>query len=419
MAKIKQIFAREILNSKGIPTVEATVVLDNGIWAQSSCPTGTSVSKYEAKEVRDSDRSRYAGLGALNAVSNVNNVIGPKLVGIEAQKQNEIDKAMIDLDASADKQKLGVNAILPVSMAVAKTAARDMNMPLFKYLRRFLQIDPDHFKIPTTAYNIINGGKHAGNNLDFQEFFVIPATSIDYPQALNMAVNIYQTLKRIIHDKGMPTLVGDEGGFGPVFNANRDALVTLGEAISAVGYRQNYEVYLGIDAASNSFFEDGVYKIKDKEEPLVSKDLVNFYSELNREFNLLYLEDPMSEDDWEGWQLINNEISGNTMVIGDDLISTNPTRLNDAISKKAVGGIIIKPNQIGTVTETISVINIAQKAGLKIVVSHRSGDTNDDFIADFAVGVGADYVKFGAPSRGERTAKYNRLLEIHQMITPR
>lgn len=417
MAKIKQVYAREILNSKGIPTVEATVVLDNGIWALSSCPTGTSVSKYEAKEVRDSDRSRYAGLGALTAVNNVNNIIAPKLVGLEPQKQNEIDKLMIELDGTADKQKLGVNAILPVSMAVSKVAARDLNMPLFRYLRRFLQIDPEHFKIPTTAYNIINGGKHAGNNLDFQEFFVIPATSIAYPQALNMAVNIYQTLKRLIHDKGLSTLVGDEGGFGPAFSANRDALVTLGEAISVVGYRQNYEVYLGIDAASNSFFEQGVYKIKDKEEPLSSKNLASFYSDLNREFNLLYLEDPMSEDDWDGWQLINNEIAGNTMVIGDDLISTNPTRLNDAISKKAIGGIIVKPNQIGTVIEALAVVGLAQQSGLKVVVSHRSGDTNDDFIADFAVGVNADYVKFGAPSRGERVVKYNRLLEIHQMIS--
>lgn len=416
MSKIKHIFAREILNSKGIPTVEVAVGLENGIWEVSSCPTGTSVSKYEAKEVRDSDRSRYAGLGVLTAVNNVNNIIAPKLIGLEPQNQNQIDKLMIELDGTQDKQKLGVNAILPISMAVAKVAAKDLNTPLFKYLRHFLSLDSTKFKIPSTAYNIINGGKHAGNNLDFQEFFVIPASSIEYPQALNMAVNIYQTLKRILHDKGLPTLVGDEGGFGPTFTTNRDAFITLGDAISAFGYRQNYEVYLGVDAASNNFFSNGSYKIKDKEEPLSSKDLVEVYRTINQEFNLLYLEDPMNEDDWDGWQMINSAVSGNTMVIGDDLISTNPIRLQDAITKKAVGGIIVKPNQIGSVIETLAVVEIAQKSGLKIVVSHRSGDTNDDFIADFAVGVGADYVKFGAPSRGERTAKYNRLLEINSML---
>lgn len=417
MSKIKRVVAREILNSKGIPTVEVTVGLDNGIWATSSCPTGTSVSKYEAKEIRDSDRSRYVGLGVQSVVNNVNTIISPKLIGLEPQKQNEIDKLMIELDGTADKEKLGVNSILPVSMAVAKTAAKDLNLPLFKYLRRFLSLDGGKFKIPTTAYNVINGGKHAGNNLDFQEFFVIPASSIDYPQSLNMAVNIYQTLKRIIHDKGMGTLVGDEGGFGPILSTNRDALLILGEAINAFGYRPNYEVYLGVDAAANSFFDKGSYKIKDKEEPLSAKDLVGVYTNINREFNLLYLEDPMAEDDWEGWQMINAALTGNTLIVGDDLISTNPIRLQNAISKKAVGGIIIKPNQIGTIIETLAVVEMAQQSGLKIVVSHRSGDTNDDFIADFAVGVGADYVKFGAPSRGERTAKYNRLLEIHSLIS--
>lgn len=416
MSKIKKVLAREILNSKGIPTVEVMVGLDNGIWSTSSCPTGTSVSKYEAKEVRDSDRSRYVGLGVQAAVNSVNNVISSKLIGIEPQKQNEIDRLMIELDGTADKEKLGVNAILPVSMAVAKTAAKDQNLPLFMYLRGFLSLDKKNYKIPTTAYNVINGGKHAGNNLDFQEFFVIPASSIEYPQSLNMAVNIYQTLKRIIHDKGMGTLVGDEGGFGPVLSTNRDALLILGEAISVSGYRQNYEVYLGIDCAANSFFDKNSYSIKDKEESLASKDLVEAYVNLNREFNLLYLEDPMSEDDWEGWQMLNLALIGNTLIVGDDLISTNPIRLQNAIEKKAVGGIIIKPNQIGTVIETLAVVEMARYAGLKIIVSHRSGDTNDDFIADFAVGAGADYVKFGAPSRGERIAKYNRLLEIYSML---
>lgn len=416
MSKIKQITAREILNAKGIPTVEATVVLENGIWASSACPTGTSVSKYEAKEVRDSDRSRYSGLGTLTAVNNVNSVIAPKLVGTEPQKQHEIDKLMIDLDGTPDKQRLGVNSILPISMAISKAAAKDLGTPLFSYLRHFLSISANPYKIPSTCYNVLNGGKHAGNNLDFQEYMVIPASSVEYPEALNMAVNIYQTLKRILKDKGLTALVGDEGGFGPTLPTNRDGFVMLNEAINAAGYRLNYDTYLGVDAAANNFFDKGNYKIKDKEEPLSAKDLVGVYTNLTREFSLLYLEDPMAEDDWDGWQNLNSIITGNTMVVGDDLISTNPQRLQTAISKKAVGAIIIKPNQIGTVIETLAVVEIARQAGLKIVVSHRSGDTNDDFIADFAVGVGADYVKFGAPARGERIAKYNRLLEIYSII---
>lgn len=417
MSKIKQIVGRQILNSKGIPTVEVTVMLENGIWATSSCPTGTSVSKYEAKELRDSDRSRFVGLGVMSAVNNVNSVIAPKLIGQDPQNQHEIDKIMLDLDGTNDKSKLGVNAILPISMAVAKVAAKELNIPLFQYLRRYLSLDQTQFKIPTTAYNVINGGKHAGNNLDFQEFFVIPASSVPYPKALNMAVTIYQTLKRILHDKNMPTLVGDEGGFAPTLSTNRDALLILSEAINSAGYRQNFEVYLGLDCASNNFFDKNTYKIKDKEEPLSAKDLVEAYTNLNREFSLLYLEDPMSEDDWEGWQMLNSAVTGNTIVVGDDLISTNPVRLQNAIAKKAVGGIIIKPNQIGSVIETLAVVEMARHAGLKIIVSHRSGDTNDDFISDFAVGVGADYVKFGAPSRGERVAKYNRLLEINSIIS--
>lgn len=414
--KIKQIHAREILNSKGYPTVEVTVVLENGVSATSSCPTGTSVSKYEAKELRDNDPARFGGYGVLKAVNNVVSVISPKLIGQEAQNQAEIDKIMIGLDGKPEKSNLGVNSILPVSMAVAKAAAKSLNMPLYVYIRHYTGLQNVPIKIPTPAFNIINGGKHAGNNLDFQEFLIIPASSIPYQDTLNMAISIYMSLKKNLIEKGLSTLVGDEGGFGPSFSTNRDALIMLTEAISEGIYRINYDVFLGIDASANNFRQDGSYLIKDKESSLSSDELVAVYEGLNEEYSLYYLEDPLSEDDWDGWEKLNSIISKNTLVVGDDLIATNFNRLRDAISKNAIGGVIIKPNQIGTVIETLAVVEAARHAGLKIIVSHRSGDTNDDFIADFAVGVGADYAKFGAPTRGERVAKYNRLLEIDALL---
>lgn len=415
--KIKQIYAREILNSKGNPTVEAIVVLDNGIQAIASCPTGTSVGKYEAKQLRDNDSNRFGGHGVLKAVNNVMNVIAPKLIGIDVQNQHDIDKLMIELDGTPEKSNLGANSILAVSMAVAKAAAISLNMPLFSYIRHYTSIQKSPFKIPTPAFNILNGGKHAGNNLDFQEFLIIPASSIPYQNSLNMAIYIYQSLKKTLNDKGASTLIGDEGGFGPSLSTNRDALIMLNEAISEGRFRINYDVFLGIDVSANNFHQDGTYLIKDKEARLSSEELTAVYEGLNEEFNLYYLEDPFSEDNWEGWENLNSLSSRNTLIVGDDLIATNFNRLQTAIEKKAISGIIIKPNQIGTVIETLAVVEAARQGGLKIIVSHRSGETNDDFIADFAVGVGADYVKFGAPARGERVAKYNRLLEIDAQIT--
>lgn len=416
MANIQKIIAREILNSKSIPTVEATVILDDGSIGVASCPTGTSVSKYEAKELRDQDPSRYGGLGTQKAVRNIMNVLGPKLIGMDALKQHDIDKNLISIDGSADKVHLGANAILPVSMAVAKAAAKSTGTPLFMYLRQYTSLQNVGYSIPTPAFNIINGGKHAGDNLDFQEFIIVPATSLPYSETLNMAVTIYNALKKTLKDKGASILIGDEGGFGPVLSTNRDAFVMLSESISATRYRLNYDVFFGIDASANNFHNNGRYTIKDKEVGMTSDELVTIYEGLNEEFNLLFLEDPFGEDDWEGWQNLNNITAKNTLIVGDDLIATNPIRLQEAISKNAIGGVIIKPNQIGTVTETIAVAEVARNAGIKLVASHRSGETNDDFIADLAVAIGADYVKFGAPARGERIAKYNRLLEIESQI---
>ncbi len=415
MAKITQIVGREILNSKGYPTIESTVFLDNGMTASASCPTGTSVSKYEAKEVRDDDPKRFGGYGELKAVENINTKISPKIIGMDPTLQADIDKILLKLDGTTDKSNLGVNSILPVSMAVMKAGAKSVNLPLYAYIRHFTGLGNTPFKIPSPGFNVINGGKHAGNNLDFQEFLLIPASSMPYKDALNMAVSIYQTLKTTLKDKGVSTLVGDEGGFGPSFHTNRDALIMLSEAITTSNYRLNYDVFLGIDVSANNFHQDGMYFIKDKENIMTTDELVTVYEGLNAEFNLYYLEDPFGEDDWEGWEKLNH-VNSNTIIVGDDLIATNFGRLQTAIAKKAIGGVIIKPNQIGTVLETLAVVEAARHAGLRIVVSHRSGETNDDFIADFAVGVGADYTKFGAPTRGERVAKYNRLLEIDAEI---
>lgn len=416
MAKISQIIAREILNSKGIPTVEVKILLDNGIKEVSSCPSGTSLGKHEAIEIKDGDPLRFGGLGVTKAVNNIIKVISPKLIGTDIDRQTDIDKFLISLDTTPDKSHLGVNSILPVSMAVAKAGARNLNVSPFVYLRKYTSIQNHPFKIPTPAFNIINGGLHGGGNLDFQEFLVIPASSVPYPETLNMIFTIYQSLYRTLKEKGLSTLVGDEGGFGPSLSSPRDALMLINDALSNGKYRLNYDVFYGIDVASSSFFKNGRYVLKEKEAGISAEELIAVYAGLNEEFNLLYLEDPMSEDDWEGWENLNNSTSKSTLIVGDDLTVTNPMRLQKAISKKLISGIIIKPNQIGTVTESLAVSEIARAAGIKLIVSHRSGETNDDFIADFAVAIGADYVKFGAPVRGERTSKYNRLSEIYSEI---
>lgn len=416
MAKISQITAREILNSKGIPTVEAGIILDNGIMEISSCPTGTSVGKHEAKEIRDQDPARFGGLGVTKAINNILNIISPKLIGTDVTRQQDIDNFLISLDSTPDKSHLGVNSILPVSMAVAKAGARSMNLPLFTYLRRFTSVQNQPFKIPTPAFNVINGGMHAGSNLDFQEFLVIPASSVPYPETLNMVYTIYQSLHKTLKEKSLSTLIGDEGGFGPNLSSSRDVMMMLNDALANGKYKLNYDIFYGIDVAANSFFNNGRYALKEKESGISSDELIAIYTGLNEEFNLLYLEDPLSEDDWDGWNNLNNNTSRSTLIVGDDLTATNPQRLQKAITNKSIGGIIIKPNQIGTVMEALAVSEIARSAGLKLIASHRSGDTNDDFITDFSVAIGADYVKFGAPVRGERVSKYNRLSEIYSQI---
>jgi len=416
MAKIKQISAREILNSKGNPTVETTVILSDGATGISSSPTGTSVGKYEAVDLKDNDQTRFQGLGVLNAIMNVNKLIAPNLIGMDASRQQEIDKKMIDLDGTPNKGRLGANATLSVSMAVAKASAKSSVLPLFLYLREFTKKENLPLRIPTPLFNLINGGKHAEDNFDFQEFLVIPATSKSYEESLKMVTDIYYSLRKNIETNNLSTLIGDEGGFSPKLANNQEALLLLKRSVESVNLRVGFDVFFGMDTASDNFYSENGYRIKDKNNTLSAKDLISFYKLLNEQYHFLYLEDGLAEDDWGGWTELCAELGSQMLIVGDDLTATNPYRLQTALQKKAITGIIIKPNQIGTVIEALAVVEMAREAGLKITVSHRSGETNDDFVADFAVAASVDYVKFGAPARGERVAKYNRLLQIQNQL---
>jgi enolase len=417
MAKIKQILSREILNAKGHPAIETTVILTDGASGVASSPSGTSVGKYEAVEIRDMDEKKFQGQGVQNAILNIEEIIAPSLLGMDASRQQDIDKKMIDLDGTHNKARLGANATLSVSMAIAKAAARSSVLPLFLYLREYIKKENTPLKIPTPAFNVINGGKHAqAGNLDFQEFLLIPATSKTYDESLNIGTSVYFSLSKLLQTNNLSTLLGDEGGFSPSVQTNQDALVLLKQAVEASNLRLGFDVFLGLDAAANNLYSEQKYHIKDKSISLSSKDMIDFYNLLNKDYHFLYLEDGLSEDDWEGWTELCTKLSQQTLIVGDDLTVTNPYRLQTALDKKTITGIIIKPNQIGTVIESLAVVEMARQAGLKIIVSHRSGETNDDFIADFSVAASADYVKFGAPVRGERVAKYNRLLQIEKQI---
>jgi len=416
MAKIKEIKASEILDSRGNPTIETTIVLNDGVIASAAVPSGASVGTYEALELRDNDPKRFHGFGVLKAIKNIETIIAPALVGMEVSKQQEIDKKMIELDGTQNKSRLGANAVLSVSMATCRSAAKSSVIPLFLYLRQFVRKENIPPKIPTPMFNVVNGGKHAEDNLDFQEFLVIPASSKTFEEGLQIGTNIYKSLKDILKQNNMSTLTGDEGGFSPKLPTNHEVFTILKQAITATSLRVGFDIFFGIDVAANSFYENKQYHMRDRAQGLSAKDMISYYEELNKTNRLLYLEDPLSEDDWDGWSELSSKISQETIIVGDDLTVTNPYRLQMALDKKAITGIIIKPNQIGTVMETLAVVEVAREAGLKITVSHRSGESNDDFIADFAVGVSADYAKFGAPARGERVAKYNRLLQIEKQL---
>ena len=416
-SKIKSIKAREIIDSRGNPTVEVDLITDDGVFL-SSVPSGASVGKYEAVELRDGGK-RYQGKGVLKAVKNVNKIIGPALKGKDVTKQKEIDELMIELDGTKNKSKLGANAILAVSMAVCRAGAATKNFPLYKYISETSRgrTSGKLVKVcPRSAFNIINGGTHAGNDLDFQEFMVCPQFN-SFSKNLQAASEIYHYLKEILKEKfgKLAINVGDEGGFAPPLNSADQALSIILKGVERAGYKNLVKII--IDSAANEFYQKGNYKI---EKIVFTKEkLVNFYLKLLKKYPIIALEDPFAEDDFAGWQSLNLKLKTKNLkliIIGDDLLTTNIERMKMAREKNLCNGLILKPNQIGTITEALAAAKLAKSYGWKIMVSHRSGETNDDFIADLAVGIGADFIKSGAPARGERVVKYNRLLEIEEEL---
>lgn len=415
MVKIANISAREILDSRGYPTVEAKVVLEDGSLGISSIPTGVSIGKYEAKILLDRDKKRFTGFGVLQAVTNINALIAPQLLGKEVTEQEKIDKLMINLDKTEDKSWLGANAILPVSQAVCKAAAFSLNQPLYQYIHS-ISSSSRPFSIPTPQILMIEGGKHGAGNLDFQEFMVVPASLSEFPQALQKGAEIYYSCKEILKHRNATYSVGDEGGYAPNLFTNSEAFDVIASAINRTPYRLGVEVFLSLDVAASHFKADDCYSIKDQPTPLFASEMIEYYKKLYLSYHLLSIEDPLGEEDWEEWQELTEKLGASTMIVGDDLLVTNKERLKKAILMKACNAILVKPNQIGTLSETLETTKEAQEAGFKVIISQRGAETNDDFLADLAVGVGADYVKFGAPARGERAAKYNRLLEIYEEL---
>ncbi len=418
MSKIKKIYAYEIIDSRGFPTIEGRLVLDNGIKVTTSIPSGSSIGKYEAADLRDNDKNRFDGMGVTLAISYVNDLIAPKLVGVSPTKQQEVDYWLIKADATKNKARLGANTMLVISQLLTKGAAADEGLPLFRYINKLyknmfkeeIKIE----KIPSPIFNVINGGKHANNNLDFQEFQVIPSSALSFTNAYQIGIEIFHDLKKVLKYRNANISVGDEGGFTPNFAINTDSFEILNETIIERSLKIGLDIFLGTDIAASHFFKNDHYLIKDKPHPLKKDEYLEFLIDLTKKYSILILEDPLNEDDWESWKKLNSTISDRIYLVGDDLLTTNKERLSYAIKEKACTTILIKPNQAGTITETLEVINIARKNGFNYIVSHRSSETNDSFIADLAVGVQAEFVKFGAPSRGERVAKYNRLWQIER-----
>ncbi|HEY9476830.1 MAG TPA: phosphopyruvate hydratase [Microbacteriaceae bacterium] len=407
MALIDAVTAREILDSRGNPTVEVEVLLDDGIVARAAVPSGASTGAFEAYELRDGDQGRYLGKGVRNAVDAVFDEISPELEGFEASEQRLVDAALIDLDGTPNKERLGANAILGVSLAVAKAAADSADLPLYRYLG-----GPNAHTLPVPMLNVINGGAHADNNVDIQEFMILPVGAASFSEALRWGVETYHALKSLLHAKGLNTGLGDEGGFAPDLSSNRAALDLLVEAIGSAGFIPGEHIALGIDAAASEFFADGSYTFEGKQ--VSAEEMTAYYADLVSSYPLVTMEDPLDENDWDGWAHITSELGRRVQIVGDDLFVTNPARLADGIHRGAANSILVKVNQIGSLTETFDAVALAQRSGYTAVISHRSGETEDTTIADLAVATNAGQIKTGAPARSERVAKYNQLLRIEE-----
>lgn len=416
MAKIKAIHSREILNSQSSPTIETTVVLNDGAVGVASVPSGDIDSKYAALNLVDHDQNRFQGQGVLKAVGNVVDIIEPHVLGYDANNQNEIDKILLELDGTQNKSRLGANAMLSVSIAIAKAAAKSSVLPLYLYLRQFLKQENSPPRMPMLILSLINGGRRAENLLDFRDFLIIPGSFKTLEESLQIGLAMQSSFHTQVKANNLLPFFSIEGGYALPLLGNEDAFSLLAKALEAVNLRLGYDVFLGLDANATAFYNNGDYRIKDKNMSLSSEDLISFYNNLIKRYHILYIEDPLSVDDWEGWEKMAKCVSHETVVVGDILTATNPYRLQMAMDKKVISGITIKPIQIGTVIEALAVVEVARICGLKIIVSHQSGGTTDDFLADFAVAASADYVNFGPLTRGECVVKYNRLLEIERQL---
>ena len=413
MSKIVDIIAREILDSRGNPTVEVDVITESGSVGSAAVPSGASTGVYEAVELRDGDESRYMGKGVINAVNNIRNKIREELIGEYVEEQNLIDQRLIDLDGTENKANLGANAILGVSLAVAKAAAIEFEMPLFRYIGG---VNANTLPIP--MMNILNGGEHADNNIDIQEFMIMPVNADTFSESLRMGAEVFHNLKKVLKENGHSTNVGDEGGFAPDLNSNEEAIETVLKAIERAGYKPGKDIFIALDPAASEFYnkEKGVYHLKSTNQELSSKDMVNYWKVWSEKYPILSIEDGLDQDDWTGWQQLVEAIGDKVQLVGDDLFVTNTKRLSRGIMENAANSILIKVNQIGTLTETINAVQMANQSSYTAVISHRSGETEDTSIADLAVALNTGLIKTGSASRSDRIAKYNQLLRIEEML---
>ncbi|MGM0530033.1 MAG: phosphopyruvate hydratase [Bacteroidota bacterium] len=413
MSKIVDILAREILDSRGNPTVEVDVITDYGSVGSAAVPSGASTGVYEAVELRDDDKNRYVGKGVSNAVNNIHSKIKDHLIGQYVEEQNHIDKKLIELDGTDNKANLGANAILGVSLAVAKAAAMDYGMPLFRYIGG---VNANTLPIP--MMNILNGGEHADNNIDIQEFMIMPVNAPSFSESLRMGSEVFQNLKKVLKESGYSTNVGDEGGFAPNLKSNEEAIETVLKAIERAGYKSGEDIFIALDPAASEFYnqDKGVYFLQSVNQELSPKDMVNYWKEWTDKYPIVSIEDGLDQDDWEGWQQLNAELGDKVQLVGDDLFVTNTNRLARGISEEVANSILIKVNQIGTLTETINAVQMASVNSFTSVISHRSGETEDTFIADLAVALNTGLIKTGSASRSDRIAKYNQLIRIEEML---
>ena len=412
MEKIEIVFAREILDSRGNPTIEVEVGVSDGGWGQAAVPSGASTGEFEALELRDGDPKRYSGKGVTKAVENVNTAIGPAIIGMDPFGQSLVDKTMIELDGTPNKGKLGANAILGISLAVARAAADSLGFPLYRYIGGTRAC-----RLPMPMMNILNGGKHAANNLDLQEFMIVPKAGESFKEALRVGSEIFHSLAKVLRDKGLSTGVGDEGGFAPNLQSNEQGIEMILQGIKKAGYRPGEDAVLAIDAAASSFYRDGryVFSMSDQSER-DSGMMIDFYAEWVKKYPIFSVEDGLDENDWDSWKTLTQRLGDRIQIVGDDLFVTSPDRIARGIEQGSANAVLIKPNQIGTLTETLQAIEMAHRAGWRTIISHRSGETEDSFIADLSVAAGSGQIKTGSLSRSERTCKYNRLLRIEEEL---